>query len=131
MVVSEYYLDSTRRMVESVFDFLANAVPGLEYGDCAALVAEGEALPAAFADAARGNGKRLGVRWRPRRIVRVYGHFPFAVVEEIKRKIDSPRADGRRGEIEPAVVSLADDRVELPTSAGDGARIFPRGGKTM
>ena len=61
MVVSEYYLDSTRRMVESVFDFLANAVPGLEYGDGAALVAHGETLPAALADGARGDGKRLGI----------------------------------------------------------------------
>ena len=39
----------------------------LEYGNRAALVAEGEALPAAFADAALGNGNRLGVRRCPRR----------------------------------------------------------------
>ena len=101
----------------------------LEYGNRAALVAEGEALPAAFADAALGNGKRLGVRRRPRRIVRVYGHFPFTVAKEAEIKVDRPCADGRCGEIEPAVVGLADNRIELPAPARDGARVFPRGGK--
>ena len=36
-------------------------VYGLEYGNRAALVAEGEALPAALADGARGDGKCLGI----------------------------------------------------------------------
>lgn len=39
----------------------------LEYGNRAALVAEGEALTAALADAVRGDGKRLGIRRRARR----------------------------------------------------------------
>ena len=65
----------------------------LEYGNRAALVAEGEALPAAFADAALGNGKRLGVRRRPRRIVRVDAHFPFAVAEKAEVKAEAAKVE--------------------------------------